>query len=283
MDADRFDSLTRTLTTAGSRRRALALAISGALGSLLTPYDAEAHDALEKCKKLKGDKKKKCLKKAKKHDRRHASCTPNCAGKDCGPDGCGRSCGACTGGDCVNGTCDCPDGQELCGGVCREACPTGSVRLPATCNCCNPPDGPCNQPTPDPTCCSGLCTFLGTGVCRGLGEGSSCQIDEQCDSGICRDGFCRCPSGKEPCLGGCYDPCPAGEIRRPNTVFCPCCITNGTSCAGDGDRCCAGPDRCTGPNGTCEGLPDGTECDFTEQCADQFPGCLGEVCGGANQ
>ena len=44
MDPPRFDSLARSLTAAGSRRRALALDLSGALGSLglAHPDDAAA-------------------------------------------------------------------------------------------------------------------------------------------------------------------------------------------------------------------------------------------------
>ena len=67
MDADRFDTLTRSLTTAGSRRGALAAVLSGAV-SLLSWQGIEtvdAHNPKAACKKKSGDAKKKCLKKAK--------------------------------------------------------------------------------------------------------------------------------------------------------------------------------------------------------------------------
>ena len=47
MDADRFDTLTRSLTAAGSRRRALAAALAGSLGllALTDPGDVAAAGA----------------------------------------------------------------------------------------------------------------------------------------------------------------------------------------------------------------------------------------------
>ena len=74
MDVDRFDTLARSLSAIGSRRRALALALSGTLVPLLAWDDATAHDTLKKCKKIKDKKKKQaCIKKAKKHNAQHAS------------------------------------------------------------------------------------------------------------------------------------------------------------------------------------------------------------------
>lgn len=63
MDADRFDDLTRSLP-AGSRRRAMAVALGGLLG--LLGLESAGQAAPKKCKGLKGKKKKKCLKKARK-------------------------------------------------------------------------------------------------------------------------------------------------------------------------------------------------------------------------
>ena len=56
MDADRFDSLARSLTAAGSRRRALAAALSGALGLLgLAHPDDVAAAKSGKCKPKCGE------------------------------------------------------------------------------------------------------------------------------------------------------------------------------------------------------------------------------------
>ena len=73
MDADRFDALSRSLTTAGSRRHALTAALGVAVAPLFGGADADAHDLSKKCKKKSGDAKKKCVKKAKKHNAQHAS------------------------------------------------------------------------------------------------------------------------------------------------------------------------------------------------------------------
>jgi hypothetical protein len=67
------------------------LALSGPLAPWLAREEADAHNALTACKKKSG--KKKCIKKAKKHNAQHASetvlggtCTPSCAAtKPCDP------------------------------------------------------------------------------------------------------------------------------------------------------------------------------------------------------
>jgi hypothetical protein len=127
MDSARFDSLTRTLTAAGSRRQALAT-LAGSLGLLgwHGRDDAAAHNALKKCKKKSGKQKKACIKKAKAHNATHtvaapapsgtSGCTPNCSGgRNCGSNGCsGGSCGTCA------------SGQRCDGGMCVEV-PTISI------------------------------------------------------------------------------------------------------------------------------------------------------------
>src|SRR5687768_17043077 len=97
MDADRFDTLLHALSQTPSRRAAVRMLVGSILGGSVTlgHDDAGAHDALKKCKKKSGKQKKKCLKKAKDHNATHAVCTPNCAGKTCGDNGCGGSCGTC--------------------------------------------------------------------------------------------------------------------------------------------------------------------------------------------
>ncbi len=64
MDDSRFDRLARTLTAAGSRRRALAVALGGVLGPVLSasfPEDAAARKKCPPCKKR--TKQGKCKKK----------------------------------------------------------------------------------------------------------------------------------------------------------------------------------------------------------------------------
>ena len=100
LDSNHFDSLARSLTAAGSRRRALALALSGALGlfGLAHADDAAAGGKCKpQCKECKKCKKGKHGKKGK--------CKPT-------PNGT-----ACSVGSCQNGSCAVP----ACGagGPCR--------------------------------------------------------------------------------------------------------------------------------------------------------------------
>lgn len=71
MDAERVETLQRSPSTHPSRRGALRLLAGSALGSLLgwrEPELGDAHDLSTRCKKRKGDKKKTCLKQARKHN-----------------------------------------------------------------------------------------------------------------------------------------------------------------------------------------------------------------------
>jgi hypothetical protein len=74
MDNARFDTLTRSLTNAHSRRGALGGLLAGALTLLgERSEEAQAHNPLKACKKKSGDAKRKCIKKAKKHNAQHAA------------------------------------------------------------------------------------------------------------------------------------------------------------------------------------------------------------------
>lgn len=74
MAADRFESFLRSLSASPSRRGALGLLTGILLGGSFTlrADDVEAHNKLKKCKKIDDrDKRKQCLKKAKKHQAQH--------------------------------------------------------------------------------------------------------------------------------------------------------------------------------------------------------------------
>src|SRR5215208_3853558 len=101
MDADRFDSLARTLTTMGSRR-ALAAAIGGALGviALADPKNAAAGNS-GKCKPT-CDECEKCD-KGKCHKTKHGKV---CKKGKCKPKPNDSPCSG--SGRCLNGTCNLP-------------------------------------------------------------------------------------------------------------------------------------------------------------------------------
>jgi hypothetical protein len=217
MDADRFDILARSLSTAGSRRRALAAILGGSLG-LLGWYGAEevdAHNPLRSCKKKSGRAKKKCLKKARAHNATHTvqapapGCTPSCAATNpCGSDGCNGSCGSCSGGSCRDGVCACPDGEEPCRDECVETCRAGEDRDPRDCTCCLPEFTACDDVTGFPPCCSGICDPDSNspfgGFCVLIPAGEPCDFSAQCATGHCsQEGLCTfrtCQPGDNACV-----------------------------------------------------------------------------------
>jgi hypothetical protein len=220
MDDFHFDALARSLVTAGSRRRALGGLLAGALGLVrgLDVREGAAHNALKRCKKIDNKaKKQKCVKKAKKHNRTHLSCTPSCDGKSCGDNGCGGVCGACASTHtCDNGRCVCtrscapanacgPDGcGDSCGTctgdrtcqsgqcTCTSVCEPGKSPHPITCNCCKDNGIPCAAPGPDNTCCSGNCVESEPTInyCFVKDDGQECEFNEQCASRKCEPDTC---------------------------------------------------------------------------------------------
>ncbi len=116
-------------------------------------------------------------------DAGQCSCQPACAGKACGPDGCGGTCGACSGNDaCQGGQCVClPQcsgkscGPDACGGSC------------GTCN-----QGACNTTTGQ---CVSECTN-GQTECLGLGQSRTCvnglwQVSNCAQFSVCAQGSCQ--------------------------------------------------------------------------------------------
>lgn len=204
-------------------------------------------------------------------------CRPDCAGRHCGPDGCGGVCGECMG-------CDGPD-SSLCtdDSWCRQVC----------CPSCNSrecgPDG-----------CGGIC-----GVCP---VNWTCTVIGRCETGCmprCEGRMC----GPDGC-GGICGKCPPGwtctDIGRCEPGCVPSCANR--ECGGDGcggscgtcregfscmqGRCVqgcvprcdgrmCGPDGCGGICGQC---PSGWTCTATGTCTQAtLDGCTsrnGPGCGG---
>lgn len=184
MDADHFDALTRSLSAAGSRRRALAASLGGALG-LVGLAETQAGKG-----KGKGKKKKKRKKKAVTVPPPPPLPAPTCGdglhnGTETDVD-CGGNCARCTNGRrCLNSN-DCANACK--GGTC-QACATGS-------ECGSDGGGQCS--------CARVANG-GPGVCYSTEHLTPGDITDECGN---------CPSGTM-CVTVPPD---------PNTLFClkPC-------------------------------------------------------------
>ncbi|MBV9278869.1 MAG: hypothetical protein JOZ41_02195 [Chloroflexi bacterium] len=221
---------------------------------------------------------------------RPACCGGTCADLATSVASCGACGNACQGGmTCQSGTCACPAGTALCGGVCAA---NGSLECGGTCctggACCV--NGTCTGSCPNgQPCVNGACglTCPTGGMCQGLAaagcpSGCSCATTAEgkvtCvippDSGLCTPPQCNttadCPTGSA-CIplnstfcscGGtnkvCYpvcSQCPSGQTNI-NGTCCPQVRVCGTSC-------CTGGMACS--NGTC--CPQAQVCG-TACCAD---------------
>jgi DNA-binding beta-propeller fold protein YncE len=193
----RFDRWVLALTDRLSRR-GLGRLTAGLLGALGLARGAPADAALKK-------KKKKHKKKPKKRRKSAPSSPPalcpreeNCAGRECGSDGCGGSCGACaddlicsTPGRCVC-TPRCQGrqcGVDGCGGSCGN-CPAAAQ--------CDAPTGQCVCDPPCPvntTCVLGVCQCPHA-TCHGV----CCDTGQVCDAA----NACCAPEPREiTCQGRC--------------------------------------------------------------------------------
>lgn len=271
MDGSRFDSLLRALATTPSRRSAIRLAAAPILGGLVVhdvlPTEAKKKKKLTLCHQgqtisVSKKKKKTHLKHGDTPGACQPGCAPNCADKQCGPDGCGSVCGACTaaGQSCTpSGQCVCPVGQpEICGGACLASCPPGTARDPSNCGCCVGNNG-LDGGTPA-NCCSRLSVG---GKCVGLDAGSRCTVDDQCADGGCVNGVCTCPAPTRYCpqQRRCEECCSDAECG-PFEV----CASD----SGEPDHCvCKVPPACIG---TClqPGCPAGA---CGAQCNPNAPAC----------
>jgi hypothetical protein len=252
MEAYRFEALLRIFAATPSRREALralaALALSGALASLVSleaPNEVTAwhrrrghgagHQLRDSRQVGPAKKKKKKKRKQSPPSPPGADCVASCAGKVCGDDGCGGTCGVpcdicqeCQGGTCVprtNGT-NCGNCQQCQAGACVPCGATGQPCSNGVCGSC----GGTGQP-----CCTG-------GTCQG---GLGCKQDSTC--GVCGGGGQVCCSGFT---------CQAGQQCAVNG-FCG-------QCGGFGELCCF-PGSC-GPDFFCCGTEPHICVDTPQEC-----------------
>ena len=160
-------------------------------------------------------------------------CQPNCAGKQCGDDGCGGSCGGCpAGGQCgPGGICPCVPsctgkqcGNDGCGGSCGT-CAGGAPCEGGICQC-------------QPSCAGKQCGDDGCGGSCGECPGVT----------VCQAHACMCvvdctgkQCGNDGCGGSCGS-CPPGDTCKGGQCTCePVC---------DGKEC--GPNLCGGQCGSCK-------------------------------
>jgi hypothetical protein len=174
MDGIRFDTLARSLTSAGSRRTALTAIFGGGLATLgLGTTEAKKRKACPPCKKR--NRQGKC-KKTK-------------------PDG-----AACAGGSCCDGVCvDTTSDPRNCG-TCGTRCQVNGKCAGGGCTCvkagCGNPDGSC-CPSSDASICScapgakftdvATCNFVdacpaGTTPCAGPNCKACCPAGSICDT-----------------------------------------------------------------------------------------------------
>jgi hypothetical protein len=220
MDGLTFDTFTRSLTVAGTRRHALAGLLAGALGLLAAQAESAVAKKKKPCPPCKKRKKGKC--------------------KGSLPDGAACVGGACQGGRCVAALPPGPSGPTCYDGV-RNGNETGVDCGGPDCSPC--PSGQACSHRAD--CVSALCQ----GTCQQCSAGTPCGADVNGNCG-CQAGTCftavgfpvsscaaECPSSW-PCntVGGgglrCYPPCGASETCGRADA----CNGNTTRC-GHGGQC----------------------------------------------
>jgi hypothetical protein len=196
MDAEHFDALARQLLVTPCRRGLLAGLASGLLA--IVPIGLSSEDA--------------AARKKRKRKRRKRRCIPKCAGKVCGDDGCGGSCGECNDGrTCQSGICVCAaaccaDVDCGSGKLCLKGqCVTGTGTCAQSVNTCDLATKPA---------CGGTCYCLPTidGAIRcaaGLTCGTPCASHAECAS-LGAGAFCG-GAGALCCVTGsrCQLPCPS--------------------------------------------------------------------------
>jgi hypothetical protein len=197
-----------------------------------------------------------------------APCETQCQGKQCGPDGCGGSCGSCPVGagctpafvcvtPCAPSCSDRQCGDDGCGGSC------GSCELGASCD-----DAGTCVPDCTPSCTGRECGDDGCG-----GECGPCAPTDTCtDVGACVP-VCVPACGLAVCGGdGCGGAC--GSCDTGTHCDAGACVADCVP-ACDGKSC--GPDGCGGACGSCE---TGFHCGDAGACAaDCVPACDGKQCG----
>lgn len=188
------------------------------------------------------------------------NCQPNCAGKQCGSDGCGGQCGMCGEGKiCDIGTFTCQCNRKCDGTTC------GDDGCGGTCSCQNLNDT-CDPETKickcTPNCDGKECGDNGCGEKCG-----SCGSGLFCDNGKCAESNCGVKICGEDEFG---NPCGGCDYKERCSIDQTQCI----SCSCEGREC--GSDGCGGLCGN-GGCGDDQGCNAEGKCVPCS--CEGKVCG----
>ena len=230
-----------------------------------------------------------------------SSCTPSCAGKQCGDDGCGGSCGTCAGGETCDaagqctggggGNCGSIDTKGECSGNTLKYCSNGDLKTFD----CTDSDKICGYDATydwydcveDPTGCTPSCGGKECGSDGCGGSCGSCGGGEVCSSGQCVSdgGNCGGVDSTGTCEGNTLKYCANGELKTFN------CTDFGKVCGYDSGNqwydCIEDPNACTpscggkqcgsdGCGGSCGSCGSGTTCNASGQCV------ANDNCGGVD-
>jgi hypothetical protein len=231
-------------------------------------------------------------------------CVPNCAGRTCGPDGCGNAdgCGTCPAGQpCSDeGRCGCnaqtcPDGCCDLNGLCvpgntLQNCGTGGEACEPCSNAEICQNGQC-------VTCSPNCTCMGQNFCAEPADNTTCFVADagegpECVCLVSRAGQPFCSGTQDAsgfacttdvdCQGFapgsvCVDAAPSGSLCQSGNNFCaaPCCTPQNCPGCCSGGTCLPGTTReaCGIDGGLCVDCSEGGDVCQNGQCV-----CTGESC-----
>ncbi len=210
-------------------------------------------------------------------------CVPQCAGRNCGDDGCGGLCG------------ECLPAQECAEGVCRDVCQPmcegrvcGGDGCQGSCGMCEAgeqcTDGAC-EAICSPNCEGRMCGPDGCGgFCGNCGVGAFCTEDGLCEA-VCVPDCDGRECGDNGCGGDCGGCGPDEECDVDGICVERCVpVCAGRACGDDGcgGVCGVCPDGAAcAPGGVCVG-GDGCDCVGDDVCLDGVCRSPDELCGEAN-
>lgn len=267
MDPRRFDTLVRSLTTGGSRRRLLGvLSVLPLVGTALTDRDEDAAAAKGKGRHTRHGKRQDTERELQRTAPETQSCAKRCRKKPSkqARRRCRKRCAPSTP-ECTTSQ-DCPAGELCESGICLPI--TDQCTVDSDCDACEQcADGVCEaQCQPDEVCRDTQC------------ESVQCTVNADCgDCSRCVEGRCRWQCAvTEVCLSGA-----GGRCCPPRS--CPSGLDCGTVDDGCGRQVRCGPDTCSGTGQACGGGGNPNVCGcvpITTCPADTTCGTIPNGCGG---